>query len=579
MQYDSPYARRRAAVLIGAMAGALIGTWAASAHDRNGRSTELGIVRVMPEAPRGHAVLRLAGMGPLSWTVTANAEAQAWFDQGLNLAWGFNHAEAVRAFRSGQAADPGCAMCFWGEAWALGPNINAPMAPGALPQAREAIARARAAAGGASAAERALIDAMAERYGPDALVDPAAAATAYAEAMRTVAARFPADREITLLAADALMNLSPWDYWAEGGRVAKGATEEIIAHLEAVLGLVPRPGLVPAPDHVGAIHLYIHMVEASDRPERALPVAERLASLAPAAGHLVHMGSHILYRVGRYKESLALNREAVAADRAYIAAAAPEGLYPQAYYPHNIHMLLASAQMAGDAATVLAAADELAATVTEDAARDIAWVQPIMAAPWFALAQFGTSDAILGTHHSDGGLPYVQAARRYARAIGLARAGDTAAASGERDELARLAEAPEIAALEQGGVPARALISLMGAVAEGRIAQAEGRASDAIAAFREAASIEEGLPYTEPPFWYYPVRQSLGAALLSAGDIAGAEAAFRDSLRGAPRNGWALWGLAEAARRRNDAAAAEEAERLLSEAWVGERSLLRLERL
>lgn len=592
MRYDTPWMRLRAVLLAGATAAVMLGAWAASGHEQHGqaaRHTELGTIRAMPEPASGAAAARLRGMGGLTWRVTANAEAQAWFDQGLNLAWGFNHAEATRAFRAGQRADPGCAMCFWGEAWALGPNINAPMAPAALPQARAALERARAVAGRVGAVERALIDALAERYRPDTVADPEAAAAAYAEAMRGVVARFPAEREVAVLAADALMNLSPWDYWEEGGRRAKGATAETIALLEKVLGTSPNagaaspsaaaPGFAPDPDHIGAIHLYIHMVEASDTPERALPFAERLASLAPAAGHLVHMGSHILYRVGRYRDSLELNRAAVAADKAYIESQRPEGIYPQAYFPHNLHMLLASAQMAGDGRTVLETAAELAATVTEQAARDVAWVQPIMAAPWFARAQFGSPRAVLAEVLPADEFPFVQAAARYARGIARTGLGDTSAAREEHAALGALAAHPGLAALEAGGVPARALIGLAADVLAGRIAMAEGRFAEASAIFGRAAAAEDGLPYTEPPFWYYPVRQSLGAALLLEGRIDEAEATFRGILRALPRNGWALFGMAEAARRRNDPVAEAAAERLVAEAWIGDRSLLRLDRL
>ncbi|WP_291298104.1 hypothetical protein [Elioraea sp.] len=588
---DRRFARLRAVLLTSATALVLAAPWAASGHesrDYAGRPGELGVVRVAPTVPGGAEAPRLHGMGILTWRVTANAEAQGWFDQGLNLAWGFNHAEAVRAFRAGRQADPSCAMCFWGEAWALGPNINAPMAPAALPAARAALDHARAVAGGVTPIERALVDALAERYGAEPIANPAAAARAYAGAMRGVVARFPAEREVAVLAADALMNVTPWDYWTEGGRAGKGATDEIIALLEAVLGVAPTgpasrgeklPALVPDPDHIGAIHLYIHMVEASDRPERALPAAGRLAGLAPAAGHLVHMGSHILYRVGQYRNSLALNRAAVAADQAYIAAARPTGLYPQAYYPHNLHMLLASAQMAGDAETVLATARALAETVTEEAARDTAWVQPIMAAPWFAHAQFAAPEQVLAAPPPDAELPYVQAAYRYARGIAFARSGERGSAEQERARLIALADQPALAALADGGVPAPDLVRLAAEMLVGRIAMSAGQFGEAAAAFARAAFIEDRLPYSEPPFWYVPTRQSLGAALLLSGDVDQAEAVFRDSLRLAPRNGWAIFGMREVARLRNDLAAEDEAERQLREAWIGDRALLTLERL
>ncbi|MET0924162.1 MAG: hypothetical protein ABWY47_13575, partial [Xanthobacteraceae bacterium] len=324
--------------------------------------------------------------------------AQRYFDQGLRLAYGFNHAEAARAFRAAQKLDPDCAMCAFGEALVLGPNINAPMDAEAVEPAMAAVLKAQQNAWSASPREQALIEAIAQRYSSDPKAERAALDAAFAAAMGAAAARFPEDDNIQVLSAEALMDLSPWDYWEAGGAKPKGKTAEIIATLETVLAR--------SPDHPGAIHYYIHMVEASSAPERALPHAKRLAAAMPGAGHLVHMPFHIYFRVGDYKAALAANKTAVAVDEAYIAQAEPAGIYPSAYYPHNVHSLMASAQMAGDRATAVAAAEKLARVVRADAGSTIPWVQPIMAAPFFAHAQFSAPATVLALADPGDGLPF-----------------------------------------------------------------------------------------------------------------------------------------------------------------------------
>ena len=272
-------------------------------------------------------------LGQHTWAITTQKpEAQAYFDQGLRLAYGFNHAEARRAFRQAQRLDPACAMCFWGEAYVLGPNINVPMEASANAPALAALERAQALAAHASPKEQALIAALAKRYSADPQADRAALDKAWADALGEVAQRFPEDIEIAVLHAEAMMDTQPWDYWTDGGRQAKGRANAIVAELERAMA--------KNPDHPGAIHLYIHAVEASDRPERAEAGADRLAALMPGAGHIVHMPSHIYYRVGRYRDALAANKAAVATDEAYIDAHKPSGPYPLAYYPHNLHFLV-----------------------------------------------------------------------------------------------------------------------------------------------------------------------------------------------------------------------------------------------
>ena len=329
------------------------------------------------------------GLGPVTYKIsTSSAEAQAYFDQGLRLAYAFNHGEAQRAFRKAQKLDPSCAMCFWGEALVLGPNINLPMQADAVGPAFAAVQRALALSTNASPREQALIVALATRYTQEPKTDRPQLDAAYAAAMGKLAADFPDDNEIGLLYAEAVMDLSPWNYWQPGGHEPNPQSAPIVPTVERVLA--------KEPNHPGAIHFYIHAVEASDRPQRAEPHADRLRGAIPSAGHLVHMPSHIYYRVGRYLDALADNKIATTVDEKYLADTnAPMGVYRLGYYPHNVHFVLASAQMAGDGATVIAAAEKLRGLIPDEAARDIAMVHPVKAAPYFAHAQFSAPETIL----------------------------------------------------------------------------------------------------------------------------------------------------------------------------------------
>ena len=501
-------------------------------------------------------------LGTLHFPIsTRRPLAQRYFDQGLRLAYAFNHAEAVRAFRQAQALDPDCALCHWGEALALGPNINAPMDAASHAAALAALERAQALAPKASARERDLIGALARRYSRDPAAERAALDAAYAEAMHEVAARHPRDADIALLYVEALMDLSPWDYWEAAGARPKGRTTEIVTTLEDVLRRHP--------DHPGAIHFYIHMVEASADPGRALPYADRLGNLMPGAGHLVHMPFHIYFRVGQYKDAIAANRRAVAADEAYLAEAGPSGIYPLAYYPHNIHSLMTSAQMAGDGKSAIAASERLAQVVEPEAGRDIAWVQPILVAPYFAHAQFSDPATLLALPDPGDALPFVKAMWHYARGVAHAWRGQTTAAQAEIEAMRRLAKDSDFSDLVDGGVPAPDVIELAQHVVRGRIAQAAGDWPHAIAAYQQAVAVEDRLAYSEPPYWYYPVRQSLGAALLAAGRLDDAEATFRQSLLRAPNNGWALHGLATTYQRLGKQRAAAAARKQFAQAWAG----------
>ena len=502
------------------------------------------------------------GLGNLSYPITTDSDtAQRYFDQGLRLAYAFNHAEAYRAFKKAQELDPGCAMCFWGEAFVLGANINAAMEPAAVQPAFVALTNAKARAAGASAHEHALIEALATRYSTDPDPDPAALAGAYADAMAAARAQFPDDQDIAVLFADALMNTSPWDYWELDGRTLKGRLGEAAAALEGVLAANP--------DHPGAIHMYIHLTEASATPEKAEPYADRLAALMPAAGHIVHMPSHTYYRVGRYLDSLKTNLKAVAADEAYLAQVQAGGAVPYGYYPHNIHFVLVSAQMAGDAEHMLWAAERLKGKIPDDVAGEVGWIQVILPAPYFAHAQFSEPDVVLGLQEPGDTFPFVKAMWHYARGVAQAAKGDLEEARAEAARISEINQSADFEMLLAWAVPAPDVLRLARHVLEGRIAQAEGDYDRAIQEFETAVQIQDSLPYLEPEYWYYPVRQSLGAALLMAGRTEEATETLRAALLDAPNNGWALYGLMQAYDAQGDRPAKAEAEKLFTKAWAG----------
>ncbi len=502
------------------------------------------------------------GLGDLSFAITTTDPlAQKYFDQGLRLTYAFNHAEAYRAFRKARELDPQCALCYWGEAFVLGANINAPMAEGAMQPAFVALTAAKARAAGASERERALIDALAARYTNDPKADPAALAEAYADAMAAVHARFPADQDIAVLFADSVMNTSPWDYWELDGRTPKGGIGAGIAAIEGVLALNP--------DHPGAIHLYIHLTEASATPERAEPFADRLAALMPGAGHVVHMPSHTYYRVGRYLDSLKTNLAAVQADETFFARARASDLYAYGYYPHNIHFALVSAQMAGDAEHMIWAAERLPGKISDKVAAEIGWIQAILPAPYFAHAQFSAPEVVLGLEDPGDRFPYVKGMWHYARGVALAGQGDLEAARAEAGRISEINRSADFSMLLAWAVPAPDLLNLARHVLEARIAEAAGDLDQAIDEFGLAVQIQDLLAYMEPPYWYYPVRQSLGAALLMAGRADEAAVVFEKSLIAAPNNGWALYGLTAAQEAAGDQAGAALTAKLFERAWAG----------
>ncbi len=513
------------------------------------------------------------GLGSVTYKVsTTNERAQAYFDQGLRLAYAFNHGEAQRAFRMAQKLDPNCARCFWGEALVLGPNINLPMQEDALAPAYAAAQKAKALAGDASPREQALINALAARYGSDPKAARPPFDAAYASEMAKVAKQFPDDDEIATFYAEAVMDLSPWNYWKPGGREPNPQSVPIVPTLERVLARNPT--------HPGAIHYYIHAVEASDRPKRAEPYADRLRGAIPGAGHLVHMPSHIYYRVGRYLDALKDNKTAVDVDEKYLNdAKAPMGVYRLGYYPHNVHFVMASAQLAGDGQTVIAAAEKLGQLIPNEAARGIAMVQPVKAAPYFAHAQFSTPETILALPDPGDAIPYIKAMWLYARGVALAQRRDSAGAAAAADAIGTIERTADFKLLNESNVPAQEVLRIAQTLILARIAQANSDYRTAVVRFARAAAMQDALPYTEPPYWYYPIRQSLAAALLQAGRYAEAEQQFQRALTRAPANGWSYYGLAELYKARGNADAARKAEADLSKTWIGDRKLLQISNL
>jgi tetratricopeptide (TPR) repeat protein len=511
-------------------------------------------------------------LGPIAYPIsTKSPEAQAYFDQGLRLAANFNHAEARRAFRKAQSLDPDCALCFLGEALVLGPNINAPMAPAANAPAVDALRKAQALAAGATDKEKGLIDAVATRYSDDPKAERPQLDLAFAEATAKLSDQYPDDLMLAVIAAEAGMDTQPWDYWEPGGKEPKGRGADIQKRLEAVLA--------KNPDDPWAMHLYIHFVEASDRPERGEPYADRLAALMPGAGHIVHMPSHIYYRVGRYTDSLDANKAASKVDESYIAQTGAVGMYPLGYYSHNIHFVLVSAQLLGEKATVLEQADKLDKWLTNEVATAIPFAQPLKAAPYFAWAQYADPDTVLALPDPPGAPPYVKAMRHYARGIAFSTKKDVPAARAEADAIQKILAETDWAPLDAWAIPVRPVLQVASDVVLARAAQAENDQMVAIELLKKAATAQDTIPYMEPPYWYYPVRQSLGAALLATGKTDQAEKEFNLALERERSSAWALYGLKEAAKAKGDALAEQKASDELTKAWRGDPGMLTLGRL
>jgi tetratricopeptide (TPR) repeat protein len=506
-----------------------------------------------------------AGMGMHRYPVSTRiSEAQRYFDQGLVLAYGFNHREAAQSFREAYRLDPECAMCYWGEALVLGPNINAPMAPADVPVAYRALQEAQALAKNATGKEQALISALAQRYRESASANRQALDEAYAKAMREVAARFPDDADIAALFAEALMDLHPWNFWTKQGE-AQPWTAEIVAVLERALTLDA--------DNPLANHLYIHALEASPEAVKALPSARRLPSLVPGSGHLVHMPAHIYIRIGHYRDAILANQQAVKVDKDYLSHAHhAEGIYTLAYVPHNFHFLWAAAIKTGQKQLATQAANDTAAHVSPDMLREPALagtLQHFSSIPLYTKALFGDWDAILDEPAPPAGLPYLAGVRHYARGMAFLRKEKPKAAEKELELLEKLIEDPAIAEMTVFDLnPITKILGIGAEMLRGEIAAQRKDYPSAIAHLQRAAEIEDGLNYTEPKDWYLPPRQALGAILLEAGKASEAEEAYRQDLRYHPQNGWSLYGLVLSLFEQGKVKEAESVKKQFAEVWV-----------
>ncbi|HEV3074519.1 MAG TPA: hypothetical protein VHB47_08890 [Thermoanaerobaculia bacterium] len=491
---------------------------------------------------------------------TASPEAQRYFDQGLRLLFAFALEEAQLSFEAAARLDPACAGCWWGVAMSLGPHINVPGMPDRTLAAHRAIAKALALAPRATPVEQALIAAAAKRSADPAPADKAGQAAldqAYAGAMREVTRRFPGDLDAAALYAEALMDVHPWDYWQPGG-APQPWTFEILATLEGVLRRDP--------DHPGANHYYIHAVEASPHPERAVAAAERLSNLMPGAAHLVHMPSHIYARIGRYADASAANRRAIAADQTFIERFHPQGFYMM-YATHNHQFLWSTALMEGRGAEALEQARAAAAMLPAEALRAMPGFDGGLEMPTWTLVRIGRFADALREPPPPADFAYATAAWHAARGIALAASGKPADAEPERRAVAAaLASIPADA--PQGFNTSRSLLAVALPLLDGEIAAARGQHPAAAAKLREAVAAEDALRYDEPSDWYFPLRPRLAALLLAADRAAEAQAVCEDDLRRHPENGWALAVLAESLRRQQKPADAQRAEQRLARAWA-----------
>ncbi len=500
------------------------------------------------------------GLGNLHHPVTTTTNstlARQFFDQGLTFVYAFNFDEAAGSFEEAAKLDPGMAMAYWGIALALGPNINEPEDIDRGKIAYAAIVKAKSLEAGASKPERDYIDALAMRYAPDGKMNDALQ-HAYANAMREVARQNPNDPDAGTLFAESMMDLHPWGLWTLDGKPVDG-TPEIVATLEGVIAKFPN--------HIGANHYYIHAVEASLDPGRAMPSAQRLGKLAPAAGHIVHMPSHIYFRTGDYEASATANLRAIKADKVYLRERNPKGAYPMMYVAHNIQFLWASYMMEGNSRGALKASRELDGAVPLATVRQMPMAEFMLPTRYLTEARFSRWDAILKEPAPAADLSYTTAIWHCARGLAFAAKNQPDRAMNEKKKLDEIiAATPSDRML--GFNSMNRVLSIGSATLAGEIDSAQGHHDDAIKYLKDAVAIQDSLNYEEPPAWYYPVRETLGMELLAAGKPADAEQVFRDDLKRNPENGWSLNGLSMCLRARNASDEATSVETRFKKAWA-----------
>jgi tetratricopeptide (TPR) repeat protein len=505
------------------------------------------------------AVPLFDNLGSLHHPITTTSEqAQRYFDQGLRLVYAFNHEEAIRSFEAAARLDPQAAMAYWGIALALGPNINGAMEKKDEPRAIEMVQKAQRLADRATPGERAYIEALVTRYVGRKGIKRKGLDEAYAKAMRSMSLRFPEDADAATLFAEALMNLRPWDLWKQDGRPQPG-TDEIVSTLESVLAR--------SPEHPGACHYYLHAVEASSQPERALPCAERLPGLMPGAGHLVHMPAHIYMRVGKYHEAAEQNRQAAHIDQQYLASQHLSGDYADGYYTHNLHFLWASLAMEGRNAEAMKIARELTDTITAEEARKDRWKELYLPTPIFSMIRFGRWEELLREPPPPNGLRLMEGMWRLGRGLAHVATGRIPGAEGTHIALAGLTKQIRRDRTVEGKTE-QTLLKIAERVLAGELAAYHQRYGDAIRLFEDAIKMEEALPYSEPSIWPLPVRHYLGTVLLRAARPAEAEAVYRADLLRHPDNGWALIGLIQSLKAQHKGDQAAETEERFKKAWA-----------
>ncbi|MEA5508370.1 hypothetical protein VB715_01190 [Crocosphaera sp. UHCC 0190] len=506
-----------------------------------------------------HPVPLIDNLGDYHHKITTQSpQAQQYFDQGLIYVFGFNHGEALRSFQQAAKFDPNCAMCYWGVALSLGPHVNAPMGKDSMPLAYQAIHKASQLSNQVTPPEQAYIKALAYRYSAQPVDDRKAFDQAYAQGMEQLSSQYPEDLDAATLYAEALMDLMPWDYWTEGGE-PKPETQKVLKALEFVLSKNPK--------HPGATHYYIHAVEASHHPEKAEMAADNLRNLIPASGHLVHMPSHIYLRVGRYHEAAEVNQNAIVTDETYLASSQEKGLYSLLYYPHNIHFFWFAASMEGRSQEAIAAARKLVSKVPLSLAEQFPMTEGFLPTPYFALVQFQQWDEVLTEPKPSAKLLYTLAMWHYARGMAWAAKGDLTQAMAEKQLLEQLLLQNNLPTLETAGLPAKSLMQISDELLAAQIASLRQKKSQAIAHYQTAINYQDKLPYMEPPYWYYPIRQSLGAELLKQGTAREAEAVYREDLQEHPHNGWSLFGLTQSLKAQGKLEAATQIQADFHKAW------------
>ncbi len=475
-------------------------------------------------------------LGNLHFAIsTENERAQAFFDQGVKLSYAFNHAEGHRSFMEAARLDPGSAMAYWGQAFALGPNINDPLPDEARKnKINEAMGKARELVPQATVKEQALIEALSERYSQDVTADVTELNKAYMQAMAKVVKQFPQDANIQILYAAAVMNTVPWNYWDTDGNPSPNINEAKAA-LEKAMQLEP--------ENPGGHHYFIHMVELP-YPDMGVASADKLVTLMPGAGHIVHMPSHIYIRVGRYLDAVKVNQVAIQADEDYIAQCFAQGLYPLAYYPHNIHFLWSSASLLGASDIAIDAAKKTAEKVPTGELATLPFLQDFAATPLLAYTRFGKWNEILTIPAPNPEIKHLNLIRHYARGIAFIRKGNPKEAQEELDAINTLQNDPELETLVATANNASIhAANIAYEVVAGELAALKGEVGKAIAHLEKAVAFEDELTYTEPAAWHIPTRQNLGAVLLKAKKFKKAEKIFKEDLEILRQNGWSLMGL------------------------------------